>query len=405
MKFTYKAKTKDGQITTGVIEASDRSGAIVQIRDRGESVFSITEDKSRKGFSVPFVDDLFARVSLHEKIMFTRNLSGMLAAGLSLYRALGVLEKQTQNKKFNKILKSLMKDIDAGGTLSGGMTKFPNVFSTLFVSMIRAGEESGGMVGALKEIGLNLDKTYSLNKKIKGALTYPLIIVSAIVLIGILMFIFVVPTLTKTFKELGVALPASTRFIIWVSDMISNHLFILVGLLIALVGGFWYLARLPSLQKYFDFVLLRLPVIGGIAQEVNTARTARTLSSLLMSGVDVTRALTITKDVLQNLYYKRVVEKAIDTVQKGIPLSTTFKADTKLYPVMFSEMVEVGEETGKLSEMLLSIAEFYEDEVEAKTKNLSTIVEPVLMIFIGGAVGFFAISMLTPMYSLLDNIK
>lgn len=404
MQFSYKAKNKEGTTTEGVIEASDKFVAAKQLRTQGLVPISIIGAKRSGAIKIPFVDSLFGRVKLHEKIIFARNLSGMLSAGLSLYRALTVLEKQTKNEKFKSVLTVLIKEIDQGGTLSEGMEKFPAIFSTLFVSMIRAGEESGGLSQSLKEIGQNLEKSYELNRKIKGALMYPSIIVSAIILIGILMMVFVVPTLTKTFKELNVELPASTRLIIFISDSLSNSPILTFGLLFLCIGGLVMILRMKGMKKYFDFLVLRLPVVGKIVKEINAARTARTLSSLLSAGVDMTKALTITKEVLQNRYYKAVLDISISHVQKGIALSTIYKERTDLYPVMVGEMMEVGEETGKLATMLEDIASFYEAEVDAKTKDLSTIIEPVLMVFIGGAVGFFAVSMITPMYSLVDTL-
>jgi type IV pilus assembly protein PilC len=329
----------------------------------------------------------------------------MIRAGLPLSRALEVLNKQTVNVYFRSIILSLLETIDKGGTFSDGLAKYPTIFSSLFVSMVKSGEESGALPDSLSEIGVNLEKTYALNRKIKSAMMYPSIIVCAIFLIGILMFIYVVPTLTKTFKELNVELPLSTRIVVGISDLISNHLPLLI-LGIAVVGGAIFFAfRLPRTKRGIDFISVRLPVIGTLLKEVNAARTTRTLASLLASGVDISRAITITKEVLQNSYYKEVLMEVEQAIQKGEPMSRVFKAHVKLYPVMVGEMMEVGEETGKLSSMLLDIALFYEGEVDAKTKDLSTIIEPILMIFIGAAVGFFAVSMLSPMYSIMDNIK
>jgi len=337
--------------------------------------------------------------------MFTNNLSGMLSAGLSLTRAMSVLQKQTKNKTFHDILTSLVDDINKGGTLSFGMSKYPKVFSGVFVSMVHSGEESGSLPGTLKEIGTTLKKTYELNRKIKGALIYPSIIVSAIFIIGILMMMFVVPTLTKTFADIGVELPLPTRIIIAISDFLTQH-FILFFLIVASIVGFFVMfARLEITQKYFDGFILKIPVLGALIQEMNTARTARTLSSLLASGVDVSKALSITEEVLQNVHYKNLIHSSINSIEKGVALSVAFKENTNLYPVMVGEMIEVGEETGKLSSMLTDIATFYENEVDNKTQNLSTIIEPVLMIFIGVAVGFFAIAMLKPMYSVMDTIN
>ncbi len=404
MKFKYKAQTKDKKMIEGVKDSPDRFALSRDIRDEGNTPISIEEVKDKKGTSI-LQFDIFGKVSLSEKMIFTNNLSGMLIAGLSLTRALSILEKQSTNAKFNKILTSLVEDTSRGNTLSDGMKKFPKVFSGIFVSMVHSGEESGSLPQALSEVGLNLKKSYDLKKKIKGALMYPTIILIAIFLIGVLMMMFVVPTLTKTFKELGGDLPGSTKFVIWLSDSISQHTLLFFSVVGAIVTAFVLFAKLDATKKYFDFVVLKLPVVGTIAKEVNTARTARTLSSLLSSGVDISKALLITEEVLQNIYYKELIKKAISSVEKGSALSASFKENINLYPVMMGEMIEVGEETGNLSKMLLDIANFYESEVDNKTKDLSTIIEPVLMVFIGGAVGFFAVSMITPMYSVMNNIK
>ncbi|HEY4525928.1 MAG TPA: type II secretion system F family protein, partial [Candidatus Paceibacterota bacterium] len=276
--------------------------------------------------------------------------------------------------------------------------------SKLFTSMVRAGEESGNLSGALTDIGENLEKAHSLTKKIHGALIYPVVILGAMVVIGVLMFAFVVPTLAGTFEELGVALPASTQFIVSLGNFFSNHLLLSFIIIIAAALGIFALFRAKFTARFMDFAVLRIPVVGTLAQELNTARTARTMSSLLSSGVSIIRAVEITEDVVQNIYYKKVLGEVRVAVEKGAPFSKIFVDNPKLYPVMMSEMVEVGEETGKLSDMLSEVALFYEAEIESKTKNLSTIIEPVLMILIGSGVGFFAISMISPLYSVLGDI-
>ena len=223
--------------------------------------------------------------------------------------------------------------------------------------------------------------------------------------IGILMFAFVVPTLAKTFQDTGAELPGSTKFIIALGTFFSQYLILSLISVVLMFAGIFYLFRAQFMSKYIDYVVLKLPAVGDMVRQLNTARTARSLSSLLFSGVPIIRAIEITEDVVQNIYYKKVLEEAKDAIQKGSPLSEVFKANSNYYPVMMSEMVQVGEETGKLSDMLLQIALFYEEEIEAKTKNLSTIIEPVLMVFIGLAVGFFAVSMISPMYKVMDGIK
>ncbi|MEI6400263.1 MAG: type II secretion system F family protein [bacterium] len=401
MKFQYKIQTNTGKIEAGFIEAPDRNTALKQLKDQNAVVISLSEKKG-KSFNISFS---FGGTSLEDRIQFTKNLGGMLGAGLSLARALEILEKQAIKPIWKKVLASLIADINAGATLSDAMKKFPKIFSPLFISMTKAGEESGGMVDALSQVGLAMEKTYALNKKVKSALMYPSIILSAVVLIGILMMIFVVPTITKTFKDLGVALPKTTKMIIVTSDFFSHHPFIIFGLLIIIVVGIMGLLRIGAVSRFLDKFILKIPVVGTIAQEANTARISRTISSLLIAGVDMLRAISIARDVVSNTVYKKILDEAIEKVQKGGLLSETFKKYPKVCPVMMGEMISVGEETGKLSGMLLDVATFYEEAVDIKTKDLSTIIEPVLMIFIGAAVGFFAVSMLSPMYSLVDSLS
>jgi len=405
MLFSYKAKSKTGEMTEGVLEAKDRLTLAHDLRSRGYIPISVTEKKGSFFSKLTFFTDMFSRVSISEQIIFTKNLSGMLRAGLSLSRALSVLKKQTKNLKLNLILTSLTDDIDGGETLSGGLSKFPSVFSKLFISMTRAGEESGNLANSLSDIGLNLEKSHSLTKKIRGALIYPGIILSAMIVIGVLMFAFVVPTLASTFKELGVVLPISTRILIFFGNFFSNNLILTFVIIIGMALGAYFLFRARFMAKYIDFIVVKLPIAGNLAKELNTARTARTMSSLLFAGVSITRAVEITEDVVQNIYYKKVLRDAKIGIEKGTPFSKAFEENTNLYPVMMSEMVQVGEETGKLSDMLLQIALFYEEEIENKTKNLSTIIEPLLMIVIGAGVGFFAISMISPLYSILGSIE
>ena len=405
MLFSYTAK-KDGAIIEDTINAIDRFSVSRELHSRGLVPLTIKEKNSVSVLNpLVFLNNFLGRVNQVDLIIFTRNLSGMLKAGLPLARALSVLEKQTDKPILKKVFVTLSAEVNGGGTLSSGLEKFPNIFSKLFVSMTKAGEESGNLSGVISEVGLNLEKSHALTSKVRGALMYPGVILSAMVVIGILMFAFVVPTLAGTFKELGVVLPLSTQILIWVGDFFSNNLLLTFILLLVFVFLGIKLLHAKFMARYFDFIFLKIPVIGTLVKELNTARTARTMSSLLFSGVSIIRAIEITEDVVQNIFYKKVLQKAAIATEKGAPFGKVFSANPDLYPVMMSEMIEVGEETGKLSDMLLQIAVFYEEEIENKTKNLSTIIEPILMIFIGSFVGFFAISMISPLYSILGNIK
>jgi len=404
MLFSYSAKSNTGELSKGVLEAANRFAAAHDLRARGLTPFSVAEQKAGWLEKLGALEKIFEKVGIGEQVIFTKNLSGMLKAGLPLSRALSVIEKQTKNKTLNGIVSGLLRDIDSGETFSAALAKYPKVFSKLFTAMVRAGEESGNLSGALLDVGENLEKAHTLGKKVRGALIYPGVILSAMVVIGILMFAFVVPTLAGTFQELGVTLPASTRLLIAVGNFFANHLLLSFALLFGVVLGIVALFRAKFMARYIDFSVLKIPVVGNLARELNTARTARTMSSLLASGVAITRAVEITEEVVQNVYYRQVLRAARAAVEKGEPFSKIFAANAKLYPIMMSEMAAVGEETGKLSDMLREIALFYEGEIENKTKNLSVIIEPVLMIVIGAGVGFFAISMISPLYSILGEI-
>ncbi len=271
--------------------------------------------------------------------------------------------------------------------------------------MVKAGEESGKLSLALKNIGMQLETSYQLSRKVRGALMYPAVIVGVMIAIGVLMMVFMVPTLTATFVGLGVKLPLSTRIIIGISNFLKNYLLFALGGVVVVGFGLVTAFRTIRGQRYYDWFSLHVPIIGQIVKQVNAARTARTLSSLLASGVEIVVAIGVTKEVIQNSFYKEVLDEIQATIQKGNQISEVFLAHEKLYPMFVGEMVAVGEETGKISDMLLGVANFYEDEVDQKTKDMSSVIEPFLMVFIGVAVGFFALAMIGPIYSLGDSIN
>ncbi len=405
MQFSYKARKNTGEVVEGVVEALDRFAVARDLRAQNQTPISVTEISEKKKNTIKLFDEVFSHVTLREKIVFINNISGMLSAGLTLYRALEVESNQIKNPTFKKMIVGIMSSVNQGGSFADSLAKYSGTFSALFVSMVRAGEESGTLTKTLKEIGVNLEKTYNLNSKVKGALIYPAVIVFAIFVVAVLMLMFVVPTLTKIFADIGAPLPTTTRFIIGVSDIVANHPIIFLGSILLFSLAVFVFIKSEKTRSLNDRIVISLPIVGDIAKQVNVARTARTLSSLLLSGIEMTRALEVTKDVLQNVHYKAVLERAGIAVQKGETLSSIFKSEQNLYPIMVSEMVTVGEETGALSDMLVEVAKFYEEEVESTTKNLSTIIEPVIMIVIGVAVGFFAVSMISPMYNLLSVVS
>lgn len=403
-RFTYTAEKTDGEIYQGVAQARDRFELYEVVRREGAHILSLKEDVRHGVFSLTYWNSVITTVPEYDKVLFARNLGAMLSAGLSLARALAVIERQTRNPRLSVVVSELSSSVRRGETLHSALEKFPSVFPRLFSAMVRAGEEGGQMPQSLTVISDQMERMYVLKKKIKGAMLYPMIIVVAIIGIGIFMMINVVPTLAQTFAEMDAELPAATQAIITVSNFLVQYTLVAIGAVVFVIASFISAIKTKTGRRVSDYVMIHMPVIGQIVKEVNAARTARTLASLLSSGVDVITSLEITGDVVQNSYYKEIIHEARDNVAKGEPLSKSFQRAEHLYPSFVGEMMSVGEETGQVNEMLKRLALFYEDEVDRKTKDMSTIIEPFLMVAIGGAVGFFAIAMISPIYQLSENI-
>jgi type IV pilus assembly protein PilC len=403
MKFRVRIQKSDGTEAKQVIDAESRFAVYAQVEKEGGTVTSLEEGG---GFQAPAWTQITigSGVKTEERITFTKNLSAMLAAGLTLPRALSVIDRQSKNKVLKRIVNDLESKIKSGSSFHEGLEAHKNVFPKLFIAMSKAGEEGGTLADTLKIIARQMERSETLTKKVKGAMIYPTIILFAIVVIGILMLIFVVPTLTATFASLGAKLPLSTQVIMALSGFMTHHYIIVLGGLIVLgVGGSIFL-RTTVGQKAILFVAMRVPVIGELVQETFSARAARTLSSLLSSGVEMLTALSIAQEVVGDNAFGKVIGEAGERVRKGEALSVAFVNHDKLYPVFMGDMIAVGEETGKVSDMMSQVAEYYENDVEDRTKDLSTIIEPLLMLFIGAFVGVFAVSMIAPIYSLSSSL-
>jgi len=407
MKFTYKGTTKDGQDVEETVEAPDRFAVYDIAREKGVIITEVLEEGTfsfKRLFNVEKINAFISRVSNDQLVLMTRTLGAMITAGLPLSRALSVIERQSKNPKVKVVITDVRERIQKGEQFNDAIKAHPRIFDELYVAMVRAGEESGGLSETLKLLAVQMERSSTLKKKIKGAMVYPGIVLTIMVAIGIVMMVYVMPSITGTFKSLEVDLPATTKALIAASDFMANNTAMALGGMFVFIVTFIYWLRTKSGKFVFHFVILHLPIIGAMVKEVNSARTARTLSSLLSSGVDVMRALEITKDVVQNVYYKPILEEARKAVEAGKPLSSIFLAHENLYPVFVGEMLLLGEETGEVGNMMKELAVFYENEVERKTKDLSTIIEPLLMVVIGGTVGFFALAMIAPIYSISDSI-
>ncbi len=404
-KFLYTAKNAtSGESKAGELSAADERSLSAELRSQGFLLTSTKEVQETSVVKVKFLDR-FQTVPLKEKMVFARNLAVMISSGLVVSRAVKSLALQTRNKIFKKILTEVHDDIQAGKSFSESLSKYPAVFSELFTSMVFVGESSGNLEMVLGILALQLEKENDLKSKVRGALMYPAVIIFAMVVIGFIMLTYVLPQITGVFKDMGATLPPMTIFVINLSDFLRNNMLLSLVLFVAVIIGGRVVSVTPAGKRVLHFLVIRLPIFGSIVVKVNCARFARIYGSLLKSGVSVVDGLSIVSRTLSNIYYKEALRESIDAVQKGKELSSIIAAHEAIFPILVSQIIEVGEETGKTEVVLERLAEFYEGEVTQITANLSSIIEPVLMLFIGGAVGFFAVAMLQPMYSVLENIK
>ena len=404
-QYFYTAKSFEGDFKTGVLKTKDRKElsrilhreCYVLIKAEAE----IEEEKKKFEIFLPF----FKGVSLTEKMMFTRNLQVMISAGVSLPRCLSILSAQARNREFKKALAEILELVQKGDGFSESLRKYPKIFSELFVNMIKVGEESGTLEEVLKNLNFQMEREHDLKSKVVGAMIYPAVIVCALIGIGTLMLIMVVPKLAETFEELKISLPITTKIVIGIGTFLAEKWFLLPLIIILGLFIFQRILKTKIGKRIFHKITLRVLVISAIVKKTNSAQTLRTLSSLIVSGVPIIQALKIDSGALSNIYFKEAIATATEKVQKGEKLSLALKPYQNLYPPMVIQMIEIGEETGQTSEILAKLADFYEEEVTTITQNLSSIIEPILMLLIGGAVGFFAISMIQPMYSMLGSIE
>lgn len=404
-KYLYTAKDmQTGSSLSGELVAENEHDLATQLRASGALLTSHHEVKEKKGVEIQFLAH-FQKVPLKEKMLFTRNLAVMVSSGLPVPRALHNLSVQTKNKRFSKILVQVSEDLQSGTNLGDALAKHPGVFNELFVNMVAVGEVSGNLEEVLDILATQLEKENDLLSKVRGALVYPAVILVAMIGVGVLMLTYILPKITGVFEDMNVTLPATTRFIMAMSDFLINNWILAIGMTIAAVGGIRFFSKTALGKSFFGRLYLFLPILGPIVVKVNCARFARIYSSLLSSGVPVTNALAIVERTLSNVHYKRAMNVATEEIQKGVNLSDILLRYPKLFPVLVPQIIQVGEETGKTEMVLGRLATFYEEEVSQITKNMSSIIEPILMLLIGGGVGFFAVAMLQPMYSVLENIK
>ncbi len=406
-KYFFTAKSQKGETYSDYKEAKDEQDLARILRQEGYVLISANEEGSKKKKGPKFWLGLFpfGSISLKDKMMLTRNLRVMVSAGISIPRALKTLAEQSENKKLKKALTEISERITKGENFSDSLAFYPGVFSQLFCSMVRVGEESGTLEKNLDILARQMEKEHALKSKIQEAMMYPSVIVLAMIGIGAMMLVMVVPKLAKTFEELETELPITTKIVIGLGTFLAEKWYVVaVFLIIFLLSGRAFLKTKKG-KTILDTVLLKLPVISTIVKKNNAAHTVRTLSSLISAGVPLVRSLEIVAETLGNSFYKAAIMASLEKVKKGEKLSAALGLYHNLYPLTVIQMIEVGEETGETSVILEKLGDFFEEEVSQATKNLSAVIEPILMLIVGGVVGFFAISMVQPMYSMLQAIK
>jgi len=405
--YSYTARTFSGQLHTGQLDAADERKLAQALRREGyvlisaRPVASAAKKSGRARFQRLF--SWLKGVPLAEKMMLTRNLKVMIAGGLSLPRALTILANQTKSKRLQKALSQSAAEITRGKGFAESLMQHPAVFSEFFCSMIRVGEEAGTLEDVLEVLTRHMEREHELRARIKGAMVYPAVILCAMILIGAVMLIVVVPKLAATFEELGVELPLTTRIVIGLGTFLATFWYFIPFLLLAAWVAFRAAVKTSYGKHIADTILLKIPIISPIVKKTYTAYTIRTLGSLIEAGVPIVNGLEVVSGSLTNIHYKRAMAHAAERVKKGAKLAEALKPyEATIYPSLVVQMIAVGEETGETSSMLSRLADFFEEEVGRATKNLSAVIEPALMLVIGAVVGFFAVSMVQPMYSMMQ---
>lgn len=396
MKFRYNATAKNGKKTSGELEVDSKDLALKELRERGLFVTSLVAAAGPRQFTI-------GGVSALEKVTLTKHLGIMLRSGIPLDEGLRILESEAKGK-LKKILQKVLVDVKGGDALSDSLEQFPETFNNYYIHMIRAGEQSGRLAENLELLSDRFSKDYELTQKALSAMLYPALIFGMTVGLGVIISVFVLPRLSGLFSSFQFELPWTTRVLITVSDFIRFHGVATAVILVTTFVATVWASRAKATRSYFHRLYLRLPVVSVIARSVNLSRFATVFGSLLKSGVPINQAVTITSQVLANEAYRAVLVAAVARVNTGESLSTTLANAPHLFPRFAMRMMRIGEETGKLEDVLDYLGQFYEAELDNTLKNLSTMIEPVLLVTIGAIVALVALSIISPIYNFVGSV-
>lgn len=401
--YTYEAVEPSGRVVKGSLDADNASVVLSKLQTLNYTVVDVTE--SRGGAKAGGkTGKAGARVKLNALVIFSRQFATMVNAGINILKCLDILEAQTKDAALKPVIIEIRKDVVGGASLTDAMAKHPQAFSKLFVSMVRAAEAGGILDQILDRLATFLEKEQEIVGRIKGAMVYPVCVLIFAILMVIAMFIFVLPTFKDIFDGSGAELPLITRILFMISDLVRNFWYLLPTIPMAIVFGTKQYYKTEQGRWNIDKLKLRIPVIGELVQKMAISRFSRTFGTLVNSGVPVLRALEIVAETAGNVVIARAVDQARASVREGQRISAPLAA-SGMFPQMVTQMMDIGEETGRMSEMLIKIATFYDNEVDVAVKALTSLIEPMLIIFLGGIVGFIVGSIMVPMFSLINVIS
>ncbi len=400
--YDYKAKDADGTTITGAVEAPNDVVAQDTLKERSLIVVSLSERKRNTLFQSSL--GFFNRVPKKDVVLFARQLAVMISATVPIVQALRILVKQTSNITFKIIISEIADEVDGGAKLSGSLARYPQAFSDFFIHMVRSGETTGKLDETLNYLADQQEKDYDLESKIRGAMIYPAFILSAMVVIGVLMMVFVIPKLTDALKAGGAKLPLATTILIGISSFLQHQWWLLLALIIIGVTVARLYLRTPGGHRQFDTLKFHLPIFGEIFQKIYLVRFSRSFSTLIASGIPATKALEIVADVIGNVIYKDLTLQTIQEVEAGNSIASVL-VQSKVVPPMLPQMMIVGEQTGKLDLILDKLATFYAKELENVVANLVSIIEPLILVVMGGAVAVIVMAILLPLYNLSSAIS
>jgi len=405
VEYFYTAKSRQGLEESGITDAVSKEDLAYKLREQDLVLISA---KAKQKKEVSAIDKFLSRlrpVSQLQKVLLFKHLGVMLKAGVSLAEGFEILSMGGKRDRLKKICTEIRKDLEKGNSLASALAKHPDTFPETTISVVRVGEISGQLQESFYNLSVQMKKDYDLMRKVKGALMYPAVILVAMIGIGILMMVMVIPQLAEIFSEMEVELPLATRIVLGTSMFIVQNGTLTVGVVLVTVVVLLRFLKTESGTRISHKILIKIPLVSPIVKKINLARFTRTLSSLSKSGVPIIQSLEITRDTLGNIYYKEAIQKMQEKVKKGVAINEAIpKEATYLFPHLVTQMMAIGEKTGSLEDVLVDIATFYEEEVAQTMENLSSIIEPLLMVVVGIAVGFFAISMIQPMYSMMGSV-